>query len=319
MREKIADLVKSPVIAGRVAYGGLSSSAGYILDLADGRRIFTKGNHPEEMAHGTANLRQEIGIYQAVPALKKIAPGYIGCVGDGDEDGWMLGILECLEIVPVEARASIGLMAETMAAWNAGAPPITGLDLATEHNYLRLFFNAEKKWRRLRDEKKVRERFTALFLQKDEIEAWLNKNLDRLISQQHPIDNISPRGLIHGDLRLDNFLFTRQRGYAVDWANACLGPVLFDVLFLATNLEGLGLCRAEEFVAAYQDKTGIVFNTTDMIRMLSALSGYFADQAYRDVPPKLPRLRWMQKCMLKSQLEMLARLSGVDSLPPSFI
>jgi sulfur relay (sulfurtransferase) complex TusBCD TusD component (DsrE family) len=49
--------------------------------------------------------------------------------------------------------------------------------------------------------------------------------------------------------------------------------------------------------------------------MLSALAGFFADQAYRAVPPKLPRLRWMQKLMLHACLQALHRRGIVDSPP----
>lgn len=310
--KKIADLADAPVVAGSTAFGGLSAAAGFVLTLKSGRQLFVKGSHPDEMAHGTLHLREEVQTYKIVPALQQVAPPLIGVVGDGDEDGWLLGVWEAVEHGgSPRPQAAIELMTQ----WQRMPLPQGTLVPAAQHNYLRFFLDGQRKWARLRDEEKVRQRFIALFAEPRHAEEWLGRNLDTLIARQSLQGLSSPAGLLHGDLRLDNFLFAADRTYAVDWPNAAYGPLVFDVLFFFSSLEGLGYGSIEAFLDLYKEASGTVFAETDIDMMLTALSGFFADQASRAVPDKLPRLRWMQKCMLLAQLDMLARREVVDSIP----
>jgi hypothetical protein len=48
---------------------------------------------------------------------------------------------------------------------------------------------------------------------------------------------------------------------------------------------------------------------------LAAQAGYFADNAPRAVPPKLPRLRWAQKSILRAMLRWLSD-EGAATPPP---
>lgn len=310
--KQISDLAGEPVISGQTAFGGLSAAAGFVLTLKSGRKVFAKGSHPDEMAHGTLHLREEVQTYKTVPALQQVAPRLIGVVGDGDEDGWLLGVWEAVEHggSPVP-DAAIALMAQ----WQREALPEDALVTARQHNYLQFFLDGQRKWSRLRDEEKVRQRFCGLFSEPRHAAEWLDGNLDKLISLQSLRGLSSPVGLLHGDLRLDNFLFAADKAYAVDWPNAARGPFIFDVLFFFSSLEGLGYGGVEDFLQRYNDVSGIKFVNEDIDMMLAALSGFFADQASRAVPDKLPRLRWMQKCMLLAQLKMLARREVVDSIP----
>lgn len=310
--KKIADLAGAPVIAGDTAFGGLSAAAGFILTLKSGRRIFVKGSHPDEMAHGTLHLREEVQTYKTVPALQQVAPRLIGVAGDGDEDGWLLGVWEAVDH---GGSPRIRDAIELMAQWQRAPLPPDALVPAVRHNYLRFFLDGQRKWVRLRDEEKVRQKFTALFAEPRHAEEWLGRNLDALIALQSLRGLSSPTGLLHGDLRLDNFLFAADRTYVVDWPNTARGPLVFDVLFFFSSLEGLGYGSIDAFLQLYKEVSGTAFAETDVDMMLAALSGFFADQAGRAVPDKLPRLRWMQKCMLSAQLNMLARREVVDSIP----
>lgn len=309
MREKIAQIMGESVLSGTVAYGGLSASAGYILTLESGRRVFAKGSHPEEMAHGTANLRQEAHVYLHVPVLKKISPAFIGTVWDGDEDGWLLGLWDC-----VDSSASVSAERAIALLQRAQREPLAEgiLPEAEAHNYLRHFLSPDRKWKRLRDEPRAREQFLSIFVNAAAGAAWLDKNLSTLISLQEQISAQDyPRGLLHGDLRLDNFLFAADRAYMIDWPNACRGPLVFDALFMASNIEGLGGAIMEDSVAAWSR----AMSQEAVLSMLAAIAGFFADQVYRVSPPKLPRLRWMQRCMFLAQMKMLARAGKIESIP----
>lgn len=315
--DKIGSLLKTSVTGGACAYGGFSASASFILELGDGRKVFAKGNHPEEMAHGAENIRQEILAYRHIPVLQKISPAFLGMVSDGDEDGWMLGLWEYIPVSDeILSPEKIGDMIGAMVSWQEGPLPEADLKAAADKNYISFFLRDEKKWRRLAAEAPVREKFTAMFRSPEEAGVWLDRNLPALCALQSRVPQLKTKtGIVHGDLRVDNFLFSGNRVFVIDWPNACYGPVLLDLVFLFSNIESMGAATVEDMVGLYARKSGFDFSGEELAVMLAAVSGYFADQAYRSVPARLPRLRWMQKSMLLAQLRALSRLGHVDSLP----
>src|SRR5690606_9270503 len=128
---------------------------------------------------------------------------------------------------------------------------------ARAQNYISGFFNNDKKWQRIKSEAATREKFLTLFENFDAGSAWLDSTLDVLVSlQEKNVNGIYVEGLIHGDLRMDNVLFGQGRTYLIDWPNACIGPVLFDLVFLSAHLESLGIGKAEDFIAAYNAAGG---------------------------------------------------------------
>jgi len=322
--KKIGRRLAGEVEDGDVVYGSFSASAGYVLTLDSGIRVFAKGTHPGEMAHGTQHLRQEIAAYENLPVLKDVSPAYYSFVTDNDEDGWSLGLWEYIAPdAPAPTADAVRDIMTLLVRVHQSDVPAGALRPAREQNFISGFFQDEKKWRRLRDEEKTRDKFLSLFTSAADGAAWLDHALESLIAWQ--ADNatrVYVEGLIHGDLRLDNVLFGGGRVYLVDWPNACIGPVLFDLVFIAAHLESLGLCKAEDSIAAYRAAGGQPFvsddaATAELCAMLGAVSGYFADQAYRAVPEKLPRLRWMQKSMLLACLNILSRFGKIES-PPAF-
>lgn len=315
--QEIENLLKSPVTGGFPAYGGFSASASFILELRNGRKIFAKGNHPDEMAHGAENIRQEVFAYQNIPILRDISPAYLGMISEDDEDGWMLGLWGYVPDVKEKPGAEdIEKIIDVMSAWHSVPAEKLGLKPAREKSYISFFFNNEKKWQRFLSEEKIRDKFSGLFVSPIDAQAWLKKNLPVLCDLQAQATAMTgPSGIIHGDLRLDNFLLSQNKTFVIDWPNACYGPVIFDLIFLFSHMESVGLARVEDLMTLYQSKRAAVFSNKDLAVMLAAVAGYFADQAYREVPTRLPRLRWMQKSMLLAQLRALHRLGYVDSLP----
>jgi len=321
--KKIGRRLAGEVIEGDIAYGSFSASAGYVLTLDSGLKVFAKGTHPGETAHGTQHLRQEIAAYENLPVLKDVSPAYYSFVTDNDEDGWSLGLWEYIRPDPIAPAAPEirDIMTQLVKVHQCAVPPDVLLPAGAQ-NFIAGFFYDDKKWRRLADEEKVREKFLSLFSDAGKGAAWLSQSLEILIALQ--ADNatrVYAEGLIHGDLRMDNILFGQGRTYLVDWPNACIGPVLFDLVFISAHSESLGIGAAEDFIAAYEEVGGRAFSSDEAVAeelcaMLGAVSGYFADQAYRAVPEKLPRLRWMQKSMLLACLNILSRFGKIESPPP---
>ncbi|MBI1215745.1 MAG: phosphotransferase [Alphaproteobacteria bacterium] len=314
MLRQIEDMVGDKIASSDVAFGGLSSSAGFIMTLQSGRRVFAKGTHPGELSHGAKNLGQEVMAYETLDILRAVAPPYIGVVSDGDEDGWMLGIWD---FVPHDPNlASAQRVMEVMKRWQADREAQGILPPARKQVYIDQFFTGDKKWLRLRHDEGVRKKFLSMFAQPSLAGKWFEHNMVALCQWQARVEKMeTAEGLLHGDLRLDNFLFALERSFAVDWPNACWGPLALDLVFIFSNMEAMGYGQTEKLFDEYAQTGGAAIDPDDRAVMLTAVSGYFADQAYREVPEKLPRLRWMQKSMLLAQLKCMARLGIIESPP----
>lgn len=303
-------------MGGEIAYGGFSASANFVLFLEGGGKIFAKGNHPLEMAHGTQTLRQEVYIYQNMPVLRDIAPRFLGTVSDGNEDGWMLGLWVYIEAAPPAPPTTAAILKALLAWQRADADGAALKDFRTQ-NYISGFFSGQKKWLRLRDEIKVRQAFCALFVEPEAAEIWLQHNLSVLTVWQEKIEDMRmPEGPLHGDLRADNILQDLSgRVLIVDWPNACRGPFIFDLLFLSASREAAGGETIENFLHAHAMQGGAAASQEAVIAMAVTMAGFLADQARRAIPEKLPRLRWMQQSLLLVLLNFLERAGITESIP----
>lgn len=301
-RRKIEDFLGARIASAKTLYGGFSPSANFALALEDGRRFFAKGNHPGEMAHGIENLRQEIKAYQTIDAIRHISPRFVGSVFDGDEDGWALGLWE---YIAQNGTPSVHEMIDLTLDFSTRGN--VDLRRATDHNYIGAILAAEGKWQRLATDATARKSFAALF-QECDID-WLIATFARL--QEITCVAAHETGLVHGDLRPDNFIRstkgTSEKTYVIDWANACFGPLAFDRVMLHAALRGLGGVTDERIFSGISNDA-----RRDMTVLLA---GYFALQSWRSVPPRLPRLRWMQKCMLGGLLADSTSLGIIESIP----
>lgn len=305
----IEDFFGASVLSGDTVYGSFSASASFRILLSDGRRFFAKGNHPGEMAHGTQNLRQEIFAFENVSLLSSIAPACHGVLSDGDEDGWMLGFWDYVDAAPV-LPSDPALLMTPLLQMKKTCPD--NLPFYRDKNFISILLQDDKKWRRVASDPAARKGFCSLFSDPHAADLWLTQQADRLILlQAHELSAAHPLVLTHGDLRLDNILWTGERALYVDWPNACRAPLLFDPVFLLTHLEGMGISTFERMIALVPDAS---LWRQDMLSIMVHFAGYFATQAYRTVPEKMPRLRWMQKTMLASLLHILSRHDAI--LPP---
>jgi fructosamine-3-kinase len=321
MRRKIESRLSGEIVSGETIYGSLSSSAGFVLTLDSGLKVFVKGSHPADTSHGTRHIRQEIHAYEYIPVLKDVSPRLYSWVSDNDEDGWTLGLWQHVEHAADNAAISYEEILRLVARVHAAEIPAGVIPAAQEHNYIGAFLTPDRKWRRLGADSGIREKFLGLFEEPAEAGAWFSRNEPQLSALQgEAADSAFHEGLIHGDLRMDNVLLGRQRAFLVDWPNACRGPLAFDLVMLCSHLESCGAGTAEDFLSLYDGLAGTAFSAHgygELCKMAAAMSGYFADQAYRDVPERLPRLRWMQKSLLCAQLQFLARCGRIES-PPRF-
>lgn len=317
----IETLVKSRIIAAETLWGGFGPSAVFSATLASGKKIFIKGTHPGQDAHGAAMLRQETEAHRLIPCLKNIAPQILGVVEDGDEDGWMLGVFEHIDTLPVlpwtrEKLEKVFLLLKPLHSCDV-KELAAGFPQARTKNFTENFFKADRGWALLSRKPKKMERFLTLFENYGDGRAWFAQILPVFVAAAER--GFSRReGILHTDLRSDNILFSEAgRALIADWPDFCFGPVTLDMTYFISCVAGESPFSPEELKNTYEEATGIALGKNDLLAALSVLSGYFADQACRAVPAKLPRLRWIQKNVLWSMLLWAASLSGTP-LPPPF-
>lgn len=320
----VADIekcVNDRIVAAETGWGGYSPGAVFIATLASGRKIFIKGSHPARDAHGAAQVRQEVLSSTSSPAITSVTPPVIGMVSDNHENdqGWILAIFDYIDTRPAlpwddDKRARAW---DVLKKFHSGAA--AGLPDARTRNYVEKFLKAQGGWLRLRDEPQTRAKFLTVFDDAEVAGAWCQSALPALCALQEKVPALAGvSGPLHQDLRSDNFLFAANGDtFLIDWPNACYGPVALDLAQLLPAMMAEGGGHGDDLLKKYIDATGIDIPVDDVMIALASISGHLADNVYRAVPEKLPRLRWMQKSLLWSSLVWMAD-RGIIAHPPRF-
>jgi len=320
---QLQNLLGQKILEADIAWGGYSPSACFLATLESRKKGFIKGTHPQQDAHGTRMLRQEVEFYQTLPDIGAFSPGYLGVVGDGREDGWMLAVFDGIDTAPTlpwtmqKITAVFGLLHRLHFRDQKNIP--SALPPAHEKNYVEKYLRPAGGWLRLAQDPGVADKALALFEDKDAGRRWLLSALPRFCEWQCKTAAMGgPLGIIHQDLRSDNILFDMSgRVYFIDWPNACYGPVALDIVYFLSTVSAESAFGAEELLRLYHRGAGAQLDRECLSIALASLSGHLIDNAYRAVPAKLPRLRWFQKKTLWSALHWSAALMGVPH-PPRF-
>lgn len=319
LKSEIEKTIGRNIERAHIIYGGYSSAFSVIAVAKDGSEYFIKGSHPGEMSHGAKTLEQEIHIYKAVSILADIAPAFIGQTEWGGEDDWRLGIWQAVAgsgIKPVWDEADFAAFGETLCTL------YTSFDLktadvknATDTNFIKDIVSGKNSWRKFNAFAPRKDEFADMFENPDAGRAWLEDHLDKFISgSQRPVQHFET--LVHFDLRHDNILFDDQnQALIIDWPNGCIGPAGYDLVCVACDLMVHGNGPAWDIFEKLCAAAKLQIDSDDVIHILMKISGYYALNAYREVPEKLPRLRWLQQAFLYAMTEWLNHLKQCDSMP----
>lgn len=312
------------IIGGRIAWGGYSPTCSMIFETQNQGQIFAKGTYPDHTAHGYKILHQEIEVYQNIPDLQILAPPYMGYVSYGGEDDWHLGLWQAIENATIKkslGNQDIDLIFTALTQFYKSFEKnhmfgSSVLKPAAQMNFVGPIVTGQNSWIKFKDHSDRHNAFTQMFYDQDMAQTWLDKNLNELIEQSLKSAD-HDQNMISFDLRLDNIVFDVKvdRPFIIDWPDACIAPVGYDIINLCINIMVESGQDSWDLLKQFTDISGIKISKNDLVVILSQLSGYYALQAYRAVPAKLPRLRWIQKAMLWGALTWLNHIDVCTDLP----
>ncbi|HEU5268511.1 MAG TPA: phosphotransferase [Jatrophihabitans sp.] len=275
VRQAFEQRAGAPVSRAGLASGGFSPGFTGVVELADGRRLFVKAVGPELNADSVALLRQEAAAAEQLTGLPRV-PRLLWSLTPGD---WVVLAFAEVAGTPPPPRwtpAGIAEVLDTLGSLHSsgiglGVLPTVGDRLGDELCGWRIL--AESGGERL--------------------DGWSRANLERLVELEDgwPAAAAGP-GLLHADVRADNLLLTKDGVVLVDWAYACTGAAVFDVVMflVAAARDGIDCPAAEplldEFVAGYDP------DAVDSI--LAAFAGWYTERSLAPQVPSLPTLRAFQ-------------------------
>jgi len=313
LRARIDAIIGEPVVSGDKVFGGFGPMATFALATASGARHFCKGSHPGNTRQGHAAVIREIENLRAFPELARFGAAFREAVNDGD---WHLMVLDYVPRtgdVPPWTAEIIAQVMSAIASFHC-ATPERAQSILHDRWASDLIAKAQN-WHTLRDGPAVRERFLALFGDREAAARWLDRHLDRLIAlKDHGPDIGGPRGWAHMDIRSDNLILADGRVLLVDWPVLSWGPQLLDVAFFLPSLAGQGGPSCADGLKLYE-QAATTFAPGDVAIAATTVAGFFAARAGEPEEPALPRLRWIQKLQLFPALDWLSGVLGIERPP----
>jgi hypothetical protein len=285
-------------------WGGYAPSPTFRLFLSDGRRVFFKGVNPTSNQHMHAALTAEERVYgELTPWIMPWAPAFLGSFREAD---WHVLLLEDVAGTRVPPWTSRRVQS-AMHGYAAFHRHSLGLDLPEWLSRERHQAFA-RIWANLADEPGGLQGMASLAgARATEALEWTCAALATLRSTAEQLSGAPPpHALLHFDTRSDNLRLRPGGGVRLfDWPYACVGPPELDLAAFAQSITCEGGPDPDECVAAYTLHLKVRPDLMDA--SIAAMSGYFANLAWRDEIPNLPRVRSIQRRQLQSSLTWAAR------------
>jgi aminoglycoside phosphotransferase (APT) family kinase protein len=271
------------VAAARSEPGGFSPGVAARLRLADGRRIFAKVVSRSANPDSPDVHRAEARVLPQLPADAPVAR----LLGSYDDGEWVALFLEEIEghIPPLPWRRDD--LARVVRAMEALADqltpsPFAADPLADRHG------RTLHRWRELRE---ARDRGADAL---SDLDPWIPDHLGELVALEDRFGEASAgTTLVHGDLRADNILLTRDGVRFVDWPAASVGAAWFDLAAMAPSVAMQGGPRP--WTVFDRSRLSRPARPEDVDAVVAALAGYFVVSARKPPVPGLSTLRPFQR------------------------
>ena len=275
VRADLERALGSAVVEAVNQRGGYGPSLAARCGLADGRRAFIKAVSPAQNPDSPGMMRREGRIADALPADAP-APALLHAYDDGE---WVaLAFAEVdgrLPHTPWHADELDRVLAATLALGEL-VPRRPVHPVAQQYGAL---FNG---WRVLATEARDAP-----------MDDWCRAHLDGLAALEAEWEEATRGdGLIHGDVRSDNVLLTADDGVIfVDWTSTCTGAPWFEVVALLPSIQLEGGGEPD----AVLERIGLDIPPDQLVPLVVAIAGYFAERGRLPDPPGLPTLRAFQR------------------------
>ncbi|HEX6967514.1 MAG TPA: phosphotransferase [Micromonosporaceae bacterium] len=301
LRHAIEDRLGAPVIAAESALGGFTGGFAAVLDTAAGGRVFVKAAALTEQAHladwyaREATLTAALPIEVPAPRIRwtLVAAGYFVSCADA-----ITGRMPDLPWQPDELDAALSAYARAAAALREPTADLLRLGLPS----LADLATGELAW------------WQEVAAGREEMPPGppdLSQRLADLVDLEARLPHYAhgARGVIHGDLRLDNTLIdTAGNAWICDWTWPCHGPAWFDLVGLLVTAHASGL-DADTLFAEHPAGLDAPPDALDVA--LAALSGYWLTGAAATPPlDASPHLRQHRRWSGEAALAWLAERSG---------
>jgi aminoglycoside phosphotransferase (APT) family kinase protein len=274
VRADLERALGSAVVEAVNQRGGYGPSLAARCGLADGRRAFIKAVSPAQNPDSPGMMRREGRVAAALPADAP-APELLHAYDDGDWVALVFAEVDGrLPHTPWDSDELDRVLAATLALGDL--VPRASLDTVAQH-YGALFTG----WRILADE-----------VDDAPVDEWCRARIDELAQLEAGwVDATRGNGLIHGDVRSDNVLLTDDRVVFVDWTSTCTGAPWFEVVAMLPSVELEGGGAPEAALA----RLGLEIPRDNLLPLVVALAGYFAERSRLADPPGLPTVRAFQR------------------------
>jgi Ser/Thr protein kinase RdoA (MazF antagonist) len=299
----VSTILGSPVVRAERVYGGYAPSATFRLRLANRKRAFFKASYPAPKGSGVKwFMDREAQNYRTLERfIHPWAPRFYGSFG---YEGWHILLLEDLgpRSVPPWTATKARNAARSYArfhrkTWGKRLPRSL-----SRTDYLEY----AKFWRTLGKTGEIAQTASLAHRRAAEAEEWLAVALPVFIAHERDLEKARPPFvLLHFDTRSDNVRIQGDRLRIFDWPFASAGPAEFDVVAFCQAVAAEGGPSAERVLGWYEEVLKLRPEMIDAT--VAAISGYFADRAWRPPIVGLPRVRRWQRDQLKECLRWAAR------------
>ena len=296
VRAAIEQVCGAPVIEARSQPGGFSPGVAARVRCADGTAWFVKAASTEVNADTPRMHRREAGVLAGLDPL--IAAGRLPAPrlrGTAESGPWFALIVDDVDgrqpsLPWRDGELGAVLTAVDQLAGTLTPAPVTAPAIA---DYLGTDFTG---WRILSQAPAD-----------DRLDPWSRARLPELAGLEATwAVHAAGETLLHGDVRADNLLLTRDGVTLVDWPHACRGAAFFDLAGFAPSVTMQGGPEPATLLA--RSRIGRAVSRDALAAVVCALAGYFTERALRPAPPGLPTLRPFQAAQGEVTRRWLATL-----------
>ncbi len=254
--------------------------AGIVTD-ASGAKTFLKTVGPIPNPSAPEVHRREIRYMSQLPPGLPVPR----LLWSHEQDGWVTLALEPIDGHSPRLPWHSSDLERVFAAWKGLSERLT----PAPSGFPALADDEQFGWRSLQARAKSHESDLA-----GRLPPWVRVHLQELVDVEAEWHQATVgRSLLHGDLRAENILLTKDDVFFVDWPNASVGARWVDILCMLPSVAVQGGPPPWKLWGRVPGTEDVPVH--EARAMLAAISGYWAESSLKAAPPDRRTLRAYQK------------------------